>query len=190
MVRKQLVALEYSSTCNPSGHPLPQHLQDEANAKFCAELASVLVPTYGRCFLTIHVAMLNSFGYTHAGSVDIALLDAEQHTVGSYEKLVDTILLNEADVPKASFIRISNILFPNLTVRTLILPCRMKTTLDAPYSRITVWIDPDAEKVFVSTDKTYNPNWMHEVPVKLGTEGQEELNGNILIEIPEERVAE
>ena len=85
--------------------------------------------------------------------------------------------------------RIDGILFPDLTEHSLILPCRLKTTFDAPYSRIAVWVDTDAEKVFLSTDKTYNLNWLTEVPVKFGTKCNDEWNDNVVIEIPEEAAA-
>lgn len=186
---KQVVTLDYSNICNPYGNMLPKHLMDKANAEYRAQLASVFVPSANKCFLNVNVAMLNKFGYTHAAFTKISLLEAEKQPIGDYEPLVETAFLEEYEVPEVAYIRIDGILFPDLTEHSLILPCRLKTTLDAPYSRIAVWVDTDAEKVFLSTDKTYNLNWLTEVPVKFGTEGNDEWNDNVVIEIPEEAAA-
>lgn len=185
----KLVKLDYSNVCNPHGTPLPKHLQDQANLDFRSELASVMAPTDGKCFLTVTVALLNKYGYSHVEFAKVSLLNTEKQPVGDYEPMVNTVLMNEDEVPDVAYLHIGGILFPDLIERSLILPCRLDTVLDAPYSRIAVWVDFDAEKTYVSTDNTYNLNWMTDVPVKFGTNGAEEWNENVLIEIPEEACA-
>ena len=184
-----LFKLDYSNAGQPSGVPLPLHLIKKTNDEFRAELSSLLVPVLEQCFLTVTVALLNDIGYSHAEFAKISLLDENKKPIGDYESEAHTAFMSESEARRVAYLRIDGILFPDLTEHSLILPCRLDTTEEAPYSRITVWVDVDTEKVSVSTDSMYNLNWMTEIPVKFGTADHAEWNENVLIEIPEEGCA-